>query len=130
MGDLEAETDKDVFWKRKKKRQPFYKIFIEVTADRLGLDIPGVVQKTGLTDWEVRQIIIRRIEVAPLELAMRLSETLGVPLETWIDIKYYKPSSVSLDGHEVSRAYDRADIKSKNMVRMLLDLSLVKEETV
>ena len=130
LGDLEAETDKDVFWKRKKKRQPFYKIFIEVTADRLGLDIPGVVQKTGLTDWEVRQIIIRRIEVAPLELALRLSETLDVPLETWIDTEYYTPSKVSIDGYEVARAYDQADIKSKNMVRMVLDLPMVKEETV
>ena len=130
LGDLGAETDKDVFWKRKKKRQPFYKIFIEVTADRLGLDIPGVAQKTGLTDWEVRSIITRRIDVAPLELAMRLSETLNVPLETWIDIKYYKPSPVSPSGQEVALAYDRADIKSKNMVRMALDLDLVKEETV
>ena len=130
LGDQEAEVDRDTFWKRKKKRKPFYKIFIEVTADQLGLDIPGIVQKTGLTDWEVRSIITRQIEVAPLELALLLSETLDVPLETWIDTKYYKPSKVSINGYEVARAYDQADIKSKNMVRMVLDLPMVKEETV
>ncbi len=130
MGDEEAEVDKNVFWKRKNKRQPFYKIFIEVTADKLGLDIPGVAQKTGLTEWEVRSIITRQIKIAPLELAMQLSETLDVPLETWIDINYYKPSLVSVDGYEVARAYDRAELKEKNMARLVLNLDLIKEETV
>ena len=130
MGDEEAEVDKNVFWRKKAKRQPFYKIFIEVTQDKLNLDILDVARITGMTHWEVRQIITRQIKVAPLELAMRLSETLNVPLETWIDIKYYKPSPVSTDGQEVALAYDQADIKSKNMVRMALDLELVKEETV
>lgn len=130
MGDEEAEVDKNVFWRRKAKRQPFYKIFIEVTQDKLKLDIYDVARITGMTHWEVRQIITRQIKVAPLELAMRLSETLNVPLETWIDIKYYKPSPVSLGGQEVALAYDQADIKSQNMVRMALDLELVKEETV
>ena len=130
MGDEEAEVDKNVFWRRKQKRKPFYKIFIEVTQDRLKLDIYDVARITGMSHWEVRQIITREIKVAPLELAMRLSDALDVPLETWIDIKYFKPSKVSANGYEVARAYDEADIKSKNMVRMALDLDLVKEESV
>ncbi len=130
LGDEEAEVDKNVFWHKKEKRQPFYKIFIEVTADKMGLDIPGVAEKTGLTEWEVRSIITRQVKVAPLELAMRLSETLDVPLETWIDTKYYVPSKVTPDGYEVARAYERASLKDKNMARMALNLDLIKEETV
>lgn len=130
MGDEEAEVDKNIFWKKKEKQEPFYKIFIEVTKDKMHLDIYDVARITGMTHWEVRQIITRRIKVAPLELAMQLSEALDVPLETWIDTKFYKPTKVSPAGYEVARAYDRADIKSKNMVRMALDLELIKEETV
>lgn len=130
MGDEEAEVDKNVFWRRKEKRQPFYKIFIEVTKEKMHLDIYDVARITGMTHWEVRQIITRQIKVAPLELAVRLSETLNVPLETWIDSRYYKPSPISFDGQEVALAYDQADMKSKNMVRMALDLELIKEETV
>jgi transcriptional regulator with XRE-family HTH domain len=66
LGDEEAEAVSTMFWMQKKEK-PFYKIFIEVTADELGLDIPGVVQKTGLTDKQVRTIITRQMKVAPLE---------------------------------------------------------------
>ena len=75
-----------------RKEKPFYKIFIEVTADKLGLDIPGVVQKTGLTDKQVRTIITRQMKVAPLDLAMQLSDTLNVPLEVWLGIENYAPA--------------------------------------
>lgn len=129
MGDEEAEVDKNVFWRGKEKKLPFYEIFMEVTWDKMKLDIMDVARLTGIPHWEVRQIITRRIKVAPLELAMRLSEALDVPLETWIDTKYYTPTKVSANGYEVARAYDRADIKSKNMVRMALDLDLIKEGT-
>ena len=89
-----------------------------------------MVQKTGLTDKQVRTIITRQMKVAPLDLAMQLSDTLNVPLEVWLGIENYAPAEVSTDAYEVARAYDQADIKSKNMVRMALDLDLAKEETV
>ena len=129
LGDDEAEAISSMFWTQKKEK-PFYKIFIEVTANQMGLDIPGVVQKTGLTDKQVRTIITRQMKVAPLDLAMQLSDTLNVPLEVWLGIENYTPAEVSTDAYEVALAYDQADIKSKNMVRMALDLELVKEETV
>ena len=129
LGDEEAEAVSSMFWAQKKEK-PFYKIFIEVTADKLGLNIPGVVQKTGLTDKQVRTIITRQMKVAPLDLAMQLSDTLNVPLEVWLGIEEYTPAEVSADAYEVARAYDKSDIKSKNVVRMALDLPLVKEETV
>lgn len=88
--------------------KPFYKIFIEVTADQMGLDLPGVVQKTGLTDRQVRTIITRQMKVAPLDLALQLSDTLNVPLEVWLGIENYTPAEVSTDAYEVARAYDRA----------------------
>ena len=121
LGDDEAEAVSSMFWTQKKEK-PFYKIFIEVTAYKMGLDIPGLVQKTGLTDKQVRTIITRQMKVAPLDLAMQLSDTLNVPLEVWLGIENYAPAEVSTDAYEVARADDQADIKSKNMVRKALDL--------
>ena len=45
-------------------------------------------------------------------------------------MKNYSPTELSADAYEVARAYDRADLKSRNMVRMALDLPLVKGEEV
>ena len=129
LGDEEAEAVSSMFWAQNKKK-PFYKIFIEVTADELGLDIPGVVQKTGLTDRQVRTIITRQMKVAPLDLALQLSETLGIPLEVWLGVEEYAPSELSADAYEVARAYDRADFRDKNMARFALKLELLKEEQV
>ena len=129
LGDQDAEAVSSMFWAQKKEK-PFYKIFIEVTADKMGLDIPGVVQKTGLTDKQVRTIITRQMKVAPLDLALQLSDTLNVPLEVWLGVKDYTPAEVSADAYEVARAYDRADFRDKNMARMALKLNLLKEETV
>lgn len=129
LGDEDAEAVSNVFWKQKKGK-PFYKIFIEVTADELGLDIPGVARKTGLTEWQVRTIITRQMKVAPLDLAMQLTETLNVPLETWVGIEDYTPSKVSLEAYEVARAYDRAALRDKHMVRLALNLDMEKEEHI
>lgn len=70
--------------------KPFYKIFIEVTCDQMGLMIPDVVRITGLTDWQVRTIILRRMKEAPLPIALQLSRTLDVPLEVWTGSESYK----------------------------------------
>ena len=129
LGDEEAEAVSSMFWAQKKEK-PFYKIFIEITADKMGLDFPGVVQKTGLTDKQVRTIITRQMKVAPLDLALQLSDTLNVPLEVWLGVMDYTPAEVSADAYEVARAYDKADFRDKNMARMALKLNLLKEETV
>lgn len=125
LGDTEAEAITKVFWTEKREK-PFYKIFIDVTVE-MGLDIPGIVRVTGLTDPQVRTIIMRRMKVAPLDLAIQLSETLNVPLETWLGIAEYKPGEVSVDAYEVARAYDKTTLKNKNNVRFVLDLEYVKE---
>ena len=129
LGDEEAEAVSAMFWTQKKEK-PFYKIFIEVTVDQMGLDLPGVVQKTGLTDRQVRTIITRQMKVAPLDLALQLSDTLNVPLEVWLGIENYTPAEVSTDAYEVARAYDRADFRDKNMARMALKLELLKEDKI
>ena len=129
LGDEEAEAVSAMFWTQKKEK-PFYKIFMEVTADQMGLDLPGVVQKTGLTDRQVRTIITRQMKVAPLDLALQLSDTLNVPLEVWLGIENYTPAEVSTDAYEVARAYDRADFRDKNMARMALKLALLKEDNI
>lgn len=46
--------------------KPFYKIFIEITQDKMGHLIPDVVRVTGLTDKQVRAIITRRVKDTPL----------------------------------------------------------------
>lgn len=125
LGDTEAEAITKVFWTEKREK-PFYKIFIDVTVE-MGLDIPGIVRVTGLTDPQVRTIIMRRMKIAPLDLAIQLSETLNVPLETWLGIAEYKPGEVSVDAFEVARAYDKTTLKNKNNVRFVLDLEYVKE---
>jgi transcriptional regulator with XRE-family HTH domain len=127
LGDTEAEAISWTFWTRKQKKKPFYKIFMDVT-DELGLDIPGTVRVTGLTDRQVRTIITREMKVAPLDLALQLSETLNVPLAVWLDEEAYTPPEVSAEAYEVARAYDKADFRDQNMARLALKMELLKEE--
>ena len=108
------------------KDKPFYKIFIEVT-EKMGLDIPGIVRVTGLTDSQVRTIILRRLKDAPLPLVLQLSDTLGVPLEVWAGDTLYTPADISVEAREVVMAYDRADHKDRNTARLALDLEPVQE---
>ena len=107
--------------------QPFYKIFIEVTTE-MGLGISDIVRITGLTDRQVRTIILRRMKEAPLPVALQLSRTLDVPLEVWTGNETYKKGAISVEGREVAMAYDKAARKDKNMVRMALDLPPLTEE--
>lgn len=107
--------------------KPFYKIFLEIT-DSMGLDIPGIVRITGLTDRQVRTIIVRQMKDAPLPIALKLSETLNVPIEVWAGEKVYAPQEVSANAYEVARAYDRAELKDRNTARLALNLELIKED--
>ena len=107
--------------------QPFYKIFIEVTTE-MGLGISDIVRITGLTDRQIRTIILRRMKEAPLPVALQLSRTLDVPLEVWTGNETYKKGAISVEGREVAMAYDKAARKDKNMVRMALDLPPLTEE--
>ena len=106
-------------------RPPFYKIFMDVT-EQMGLDIPGIVRVTGLTDRQVRTIITRRMKDAPLPIALQLSDALGVPLEVWTGDRNYTPKDISTEAREVARAYDRATLKDRNTARLALDLEPVK----
>lgn len=107
--------------------KPFYKIFIDVTL-KMGLLIPDIVRITGLTDWQVRTIIFRRMKEAPLPIALQLSRTLDVPLEVWTGNEEYKASDITVEAREVAKAYDKAAAKDKTMVRMALDLPPVEEK--
>ena len=101
--------------------KPFYKIFIDVT-EQMGLDIPGIVRVTGLTDKQVRTIIFRNLKDAPLPLALQLTDTLGVPLEVWTGDMTYVPVETSVEAREVALAYDCANTKDRNTARLALDL--------
>ena len=104
-----------------KDHPPFYKILLDV-MEQMGLDIPGMAQVSGLTDRQVRTIIIRQMKDAPLPIAMQLSDALGVPLEVWTGDRRYQPTDITAEARQVARAYDKAGQKEKAMVRMALDL--------
>ena len=104
-----------------KDHPPFYKIFLDV-MEQMGLDIPGMAQVSGLTDRQVRTIIIRQMKDAPLPIAMQLSDALGAPLEVWTGDRRYQPTDITAEARQVARAYDKAGQKEKAMVRMALDL--------
>ena len=104
-----------------KDHPPFYKIFLDV-MEQMGQDIPGMAQVSGLTDRQVRTIIIRQMKDAPLPIAMQLSDTLGVPLEVWTGDRRYQPTDITAEARQVARAYDKAGQKEKAMVRMALAL--------
>jgi hypothetical protein len=126
LGDTADEVTYADFHPKRKKDGYFYKIFINVTYDQLGLDIPGVVRVTGLTDGQVRSIIFRQMKDAPLPLALLLTEKLGVPLEVWTGDMLYTPADISVEAREVALAYDRADAKDRNTARLALDLEPIK----
>ena len=127
LGDTESEADYNALMTSDSDiKKPFYKIFIDVTMD-MGLDIPGIVRMTKLSDNQVRLIIARRMKDASLPLAMRLSKTLDVPIEVWSGDKPYKPNDISVDAFEVARAYDMASLKDRNTARLALNLEIVKE---
>jgi transcriptional regulator with XRE-family HTH domain len=111
------------------KDKPFYKIFNDVTWE-MGLDIPGIMRVTGLTKSQVQTIIMKRMKDAPLPLALLLSDTLGVPLEVWTGDSVYTPVEISVEAREVAMAYDRADVKSREIARAALDLGKVKRGKV
>lgn len=107
--------------------KPFYQIFLDVITE-MSLLIPDIVRLTGLTDWQIRTLIFRRLKEAPLPIALQLSRTLDVPLEVWTGNGEYKAGDISIEAKEVAIAYDKAEGKDKAMVRMALDLPPVEGE--
>jgi transcriptional regulator with XRE-family HTH domain len=125
LGDTESEADYNAFISENKEK-PFYKIFMDVALE-MGLTISDTVRITGLTDNQVRIIIFRKMKDAPLPLALQLSRTLGVPIETWTGEIPYSPSNISAEAYEVARAYDLSNLKDRNTARLALNLEMVKE---
>ena len=127
MGECVQETAFEAICTQSKK--PFYKIFIDVTVE-MGLLIPDIVRITGLTDRQVRTIIFRRMKEAPLPIALQLSRTLDVPLEVWTGNEEYKAAEISMEAREVAKAYDRADEKSREIVRLAVGLPPMAKERI
>lgn len=127
MGESVQETAFETVCTQSEK--PFYKIFIDVTME-MGLLIPDIVRITGLTDRQVRTIIFRRMKEAPLPIALQLSRTLDVPLEVWTGNETYKAAEISMEAREVAKAYDRADEKSREIVRLAVGLPPMAKERI
>lgn len=125
LGDTESEAEFNTICSDK-ERKPFYKIFLDVTTE-MGLDIPAIVRVTGLTDKQVRMIIIRQMKHAPLPIALQLSDTLNVPLNVWVGDEEYEIPEVSVNAFEVARSYDNASLKDKNTARLALNLKMLEE---
>ena len=128
LGDDDAEADSS-FLCDGLRGKPFFEVFGEVISE-LNLTVEELVRITGLTEQQLKAIFIREMKDAPLPIAMRLSETLNVPLEVWAGGKAFVPAELSTAAHEVARAYETATLKDKNTARLALNLELVKEETI
>ena len=128
LGDNDAEADSS-FLCDGLRGKPFYEVFGEVLSE-LNLSVEELVRITGLTEHQLKAIFIREMKDAPLPIAMRLSETLNVPLEVWAGGKAFVPAELSTAAYEVARAYETATLKDKNTARLALNLELVKEETI
>ena len=109
------------------KGKPFYKIFIEVTYDLKGYMLDDLVEKTKLTDRELRSIITRRMKYAPLHIALKLSDALNLPLQVWTGDETYTDHVISNEARDVAKAYDKASLKDRNTARLALGLETVKE---
>ena len=109
------------------KGKPFYKIFIEVTYDLKGYMLDDLVEITKLTDRELRSIITRRMKYAPLHIAVKLSDTLNIPLQVWTGDETYTDYVISNEARDVAKAYDNAILKDRNTARLALGLETVKE---
>lgn len=107
--------------------KPFYQIFLDV-EEEMRLLIPDIVRITGLTDWQVRTIILRRMKEAPLPITLQLSRTLEVPLEVWTGNEAYKAGNISFRAKEAAMTHDKATPTERAMVRMVLDLPPVAED--
>jgi len=107
------------------KDKPFYKIFMDI-MQKMNLNIPEMARVANITDKQVRTIITRHLKDAPLPLALKLTDNLGIPLEVWTGDMIYTPAELSTEAREVALAYDRADTKSRNIARSALDLELIK----
>ena len=117
IGDDSAAIEAN-FWKSKNK--PFFKIFEDVVFGQLGLSIEEVSVFTGLGEDIIRHIADKRIQVAPLQLAMILESTLNVPIEVWAGRFEYAPTDVSVYGFQLARAYMQLDDHYKAIVSTIL----------
>lgn len=123
IGDLlgsksAAEAIEADFWKAKGK--PFYQIFEDIVYVHLGLSAEEVALFTGLGEEIIQQIVSRRIEVPPLEVAMILESTLNVPIDVWAGRSEYTPADISVYGFQLARAYMQLDDYYKAIVSTVL----------
>lgn len=107
--------------------KPFYELFSEITG-RMDLTLPAICHMTGLSARQVQTISSHRMKYAPLSIALRLSETLNVPLCVWTGEEEYSPVELSPQAYEVVRAYETAGPKEQYLVRYALDLEPMETE--
>ena len=113
-----AEAIEADFWKAKGK--PFYQIFEDIVYVHLGLSAAEVALYTGLSEETIQQIVARKIEVPPLEVAMILESTLNVPIAVWAGRSEYSPADISVHGFQLARAYMQLDDYYKAIVSTVL----------
>ena len=105
-----------------KRSKSFYEIFANIVFIELGLTIEEIAQTTGLSTFQIQAILQDRISVAPLPIALRLSQTLNVPLEVWCGEKEYKPSELSLCAYKVAKAFMKASEKEQATIQFILEI--------
>ena len=106
-------------------------IILQEIMNEKGLNIAEVSRLCGLPDSTVRGIITRKQKSTALEVAFKLSKGLNVTLERLngeVPSKNNNQIQHSTDTNQVLFAYENADFETKNNVRFLLKLPLLKEE--
>ena len=121
LGLCDAERPEEVLLINKKSKS-FYEIFANIVFIELGLTIEEIAQTTGLSAFQIQAILQDRISVAPLPIALRLSQTLNVPLEVWCGEKEYKPSELSLCAYKVAKAFMKASEKEQATIQFILEI--------
>ena len=53
-----------------------------------------------------------------------------MPLEVWTGNEEYKAAEISMEAREVAKAYDRADEKSREIVRLAVGLPPMAKERI
>ena len=107
-------------------------IVLQEIMDEKGLNIAEVSRLCDLPDSTVRGIITRKQKSIALKVAFKLSKGLNVTLERLNGEESKKAESnqiqLSADANKLLTSYESADFKTKNNVRFLLGLPLLKEE--
>lgn len=100
--------------------KPSSEVFAELVR-KITLNMEEIAERTGLDKEQIEYVTKSQGNDATLILSWHLAETFGVPTEVFAGDMCIQPPYISLEARIIAIAYDYADLKCKNIVRMALD---------